>query len=67
MCKHGAALVAVGLLEAPCPVEPARDEFAGYDEWRVDLGPGSADREWWYDQDREHAHDDFPAATPGRR
>jgi len=67
MCKHGSSLVALGLLEPPCPVEPARDEWADHDGWRVELGPDPADRDWHDAQDHEHTADDFPRPTPGRR
>jgi hypothetical protein len=66
-CKHGAALVAVGLLEPPCPVEPGRDAWEDFDSWRVELGPGDDDRAWHDERTRPVVPDDFPQARPGAR
>jgi hypothetical protein len=64
-CKHGAALVALGLLEAPEPVEPARDAWEAFDGFTVELGPDPADRDWYDAQDRDDAGDDFPMPRAG--
>jgi hypothetical protein len=67
-CKHGAALIAVGLLEAPEPVEaPADDDWAAHDDERWALSPDDSDRQWHDAQDREPADDFPPTIEPTRR
>jgi hypothetical protein len=64
-CKHGHALITVGLLDAPEVVEAPRDDWADHDGWRVALGASAADEAWWAEETREHAPDDFPPVRRG--
>jgi hypothetical protein len=65
-CKHGAALIAVGLLQAPEPVEaPAADEWAAHDDERWALGPAAAADRAWHDAQTRPAADEFANDADG--
>jgi hypothetical protein len=67
MCKHGAALVATGLMAAPDPL-PRDGEWAPFDGFTLELGPDPADRAWNDAATRPVAKDDFPTPIePARR
>jgi hypothetical protein len=63
-CKHGRALITVGLLEAPDPTDVPHDPWEDFDGVAVSL----ADRAWHDEAGREHAAPephDFPPARRG--
>jgi hypothetical protein len=65
MCKHGRALVALGLLDAPEPTDVPHDAWEDFDGFTVECGPDPDDRDWHDAQGREHTADDFPTPRPG--